>query len=96
MRFPKLVSAAAVFMVIAFVVGCQTGRTSGGGLEVTLPAEGTHVTTTSEAFRRLADDIRGECNRIRCTCSIDGVQTTCSIVFACLEAGFCRMVATDG
>ena len=61
-----------------------------------VPPDGTSVTSSSPAFARLAQDIQGDCERMGgCTCIMDGVQTTCSIVFSCLDAGFCVLVATD-
>jgi len=58
-----------------------------------VPPSGTKVTTTSPAFKRLADDLQKDCERMGgCTCYMDGVQTTCAIVFSCLNAGMCTLV----
>lgn len=58
-----------------------------------IPPAGTSVTTTSEVFRQTARGLEQECARIGgCTCILDGFQTTCAVVFACLDAGFCERV----
>jgi hypothetical protein len=57
-----------------------------------IPPAGTRVTSTSEVFQRTARDLQGQCAAIGgCTCFLDGIQTTCSVVFACLDAGFCEL-----
>lgn len=54
-------------------------------------APGTKVTTTSETYKGMAGGQRTWCEMFGgCSCSIDGVQTTCSLAFACLESGNCR------
>jgi hypothetical protein len=61
-----------------------------------IPPAGTSVTTTSEVFRQTASGLQQECERIGgCTCILDGIQTTCAVVFACLDAGFCVRVASE-
>ena len=56
-----------------------------------IPPDGTSVTTTSEVFRQTANGLADDCARIGgCTCILDGIRTTCSVVFACLDAGFCQ------
>jgi hypothetical protein len=57
-----------------------------------IPPAGTRVSSTSEVFQRTARDLAGQCEAIGgCTCFLDGIQTTCSVVFACLDAGFCEL-----
>lgn len=52
---------------------------------------GTKATTTSETYKGMAGAQRTWCEMFGgCSCSIDGVQTTCSLVFACLKSGNCR------
>ena len=61
-----------------------------------IPPAGTSVTTSSEVlvFRQTAKDLQGHCAHIGgCTCILDGIQTTCAVVFACLDAGFCKLAA---
>jgi hypothetical protein len=61
-----------------------------------IPPAGTSVTTTSEVFRQTARGLEQECARIGgCTCILDGIQTTCAVVFACLDAGFCERVQSQ-
>lgn len=58
-----------------------------------IPPAGTSVTSDSEVFRQAARGLEQECARMGgCTCILDGIQTTCAIVFACLDAGFCTLV----
>ena len=60
-----------------------------------IPADGTRVTNVSEVavFKQAASDLQENCELIGgCTCFLDGIQTTCSLVFACLDAGFCELV----
>ena len=59
-----------------------------------IPPAGTSVSTTSDVFRQTARGLAQDCARIGgCTCILDGIQTTCAVVFACLDAGFCERVA---
>jgi uncharacterized membrane protein YphA (DoxX/SURF4 family) len=59
-----------------------------------LPPAGTSVSTTSSVFRQTAKGLAQDCQRIGgCTCILDGIQTTCAVVFACLDAGFCKIVS---
>lgn len=61
-----------------------------------IPPAGTHVTSkpgTSDTFKQTARSLQQDCARIGgCTCFLDGTQTTCAVVFACLDAGFCELV----
>jgi hypothetical protein len=82
--------AAALFACILFLSGCTPKE------DDSIPPAGTSVTTTSEVFRQTATGLGPECERLgTCTCILDGIQTTCAIVFACLDAGFCERVATQ-
>ena len=80
---------AALLLCILFVSGCTKKETS------PIPPNGTRAATKagkSDVFRQAASSLEQECARIPggCTCILDGHQTTCSIVFACLEAGWCE------
>ena len=69
--------------------GCK-GEGSG------IPPAGTRVTSTSEVFKRTASDLQKDCElKGGCTCILDGIQTRCSVVFACLDFGFCQRVAAQ-
>jgi hypothetical protein len=59
-----------------------------------IPPAGTTVSSTSAVFRQTAKDLVKDCERIGgCTCILDGMRTTCAVVFACLDAGFCKLVS---
>jgi len=59
-----------------------------------IPPAGTSVTSSSEVFRQTARGLQDYCDRIGgCTCILDGLQTTCAVVFACLDAGFCELAS---
>jgi hypothetical protein len=76
----------ALLLCTLFVSGCATKDRN------PIPPAGTSVTTTSEVFRQTAKGLEQDCARIGgCTCILDGIQTTCSVVFACLDAGFCEL-----
>ena len=53
------------------------------------------VTTTSAVFRKAAGDLTEPCNHPaefgRCGCTLDGIRTSCDLVFRCLELGFCEV-----
>jgi len=55
-------------------------------------ATGTRVSTSSEAYRGMANSQQPWCGTFAetCACSIDGVHTTCSLGYACLNTGNCR------
>lgn len=79
---------AALLSCTLFVSGCATKDTN------PIPPAGTSVTSTSEVFRQTARGLQQDCARIGgCTCILDGFQTTCAVVFACLDAGFCELAA---
>lgn len=80
----------ALLLCLLFVSGCTKKETS------PIPAAGTHATTKagkSDVFKQTAANLAQECARIPtgCTCFLDGQQTTCAIVFACLDAGWCEL-----
>ena len=79
----------AVILCVLFVSGC-TKNDHGP-----IPPAGSHATTKSgqsDAFKQTAKSLQQDCARIGCTCFLDGIQTTCAVVFACLDAGFCELV----
>ncbi len=77
-------STALIFCLL-LVSGCATNK---------IPPAGTSVTSSSPVFRQTANGLADHCARIGgCTCILDGIQTTCAVVFACLDAGFCKVVA---
>jgi len=53
---------------------------------------GTRVSTTSDTYRDLAKGQQTWCGAFgdTCTCYLDGIKTTCSLVFACLNSGNCK------
>jgi hypothetical protein len=81
----------ATLSSVLFVSGCA--KKEPGPSPV--PPAGTRVATKagkSDVFKRLATDLRNECAQMGgCTCFLDGLQTTCGVVFACLDAGFCEL-----
>jgi putative hemolysin len=52
----------------------------------------TRVNTTSDVYRGMARSQQAWCAQFGCTCYLDGVQTTCSLVAACLNSGNCQRV----
>ena len=90
MYSPARFLLAAALLAATFTLPACTKPDAGAGV----PPAGTRVSTTSEVFRQTARGLSGECERIGgCTCILDGIQTTCAVVFACLEAGFCERIA---
>ena len=81
---------AALLMCAVFVSGCTKKESS------PIPPAGTRVASkagTSDVFRQTARGLQQHCEQIGgCTCFLDGNQTTCAVVFACLDAGFCEVV----
>lgn len=80
-------------LVLAFL--CSIALGSGCAMNP-VPDDGTRVESTgsSQVFLMAARDIRDQCASLGgCTCFMDGIQTRCSLAFACLDAGFCRLVA---
>lgn len=90
MKRPKssICILAALFSTSLLLAGCPARDSN------PIPPSGTRVSTTSqpEVFRRTARDLEEHCQMIGgCTCILDGIQTTCAVVFACLDAGFCEL-----
>jgi hypothetical protein len=56
-------------------------------------ATGTKVSSTSTTYKDMAKSQGWWCGSFNstCTCSLDGVQTTCSLVQACLSSGNCKV-----
>jgi len=56
--------------------------------------DGTQVTTTSMVYKEFVEKLdENSCREFGgCTCILNGYQTPCTIVFACLKAGFCERV----
>lgn len=82
----------ALLVCILLLAGCAPKEVN------PIPPAGTGVTTNSDSnsqvFSLAAKGIGQHCEQIGgCTCILDGIQTTCSLVFACLDAGFCELVA---
>jgi hypothetical protein len=70
---------AFIGLILAFAVaGCATS--------------GTKTTTESKAYQDLAKSQQWWCSTFKqsCACSIDGMQTTCSLVAACMNSGNCK------
>jgi hypothetical protein len=65
-------------LVACAVAGCATS--------------GTRTSTESAAYKDLAKSQQAWCSTFKsnCTCSIDGMQTTCSLVYACMNSGNCK------
>ncbi len=80
-----------ISLLIFFMVFCFQGCCDEKPVE-----EGTMVTSNSTEFAELSRKMNPnlDCKRINC-CFMDGIETSCSLVNACLEAGFCKVVATD-
>ena len=53
---------------------------------------GTSTTSTSDGYKDLAKSQQWWCSSFgsTCTCSIDGMKTTCSLVYACVNSGNCK------
>ncbi len=68
----------AALLACAIAAGCAT--------------TGTRVSTTSDTYRGMASSQQWWCGTFgdTCQCSIDGVKTTCSLVYACLQSGNCK------
>ena len=82
-KIGNIIFPVALLSCVLFVSGCTV-----------IPEAGTSVSTSSAVFRQTARDLEGDCARMGgCTCIIDGIQTTCAVVFACLDAGFCKLKA---
>jgi outer membrane biogenesis lipoprotein LolB len=53
---------------------------------------GTRVSTASDTYRQMARSQQAWCAQFGCNCYLDGVQTSCSLVAACLNSGNCQRV----
>jgi uncharacterized protein YceK len=51
---------------------------------------GTRVTSNSDAYKSMASSQQWWCSQFGCGCTLDGQQTTCSLVQACLNSGNCQ------
>jgi hypothetical protein len=79
--------ATALISCALFLAGCAARDQN------PIPPAGTSVTSTSEVFTQAARSLEQDCAaRGGCTCILDGFEASCSLVFACLDAGFCERV----
>src|SRR6266496_428650 len=53
---------------------------------------GMRVSTTSDAYRQMARSQQAWCGQFGCSCTLDGVQATCTLVGTCLNLGSCQRV----
>ena len=75
---------AALLVCTLFVAGCTKKDSN------PIPPAGTAVNTSSEVYRQAAKGLQPDCVRTRnCVCTLDGIQTSCALVFACLDSGNC-------
>lgn len=59
-----------------------------------IPEKGAKVSSSSTDFKSLARSMNLDCQRINC-CTMDGIETSCALVYACVEAGFCQVLAQE-
>lgn len=63
------------------------------------PLPGYAVTSSSDLFRAAARSLVPACNLPaefgRCSCTLDGMSTSCDIVNRCLDLGFCVKVTAE-
>ena len=54
---------------------------------------GTKVTSTGDSYKNMAQSQQWWCGNFgdTCTCTLDGVKTTCSLVWACVNSGNCKV-----
>jgi len=66
-----------------------------GALLTACASTGTSVGSTSDAYKDMARSQQWWCGTFgnTCTCTIDGMKTTCSLVYACLNSGNCKAAA---
>jgi outer membrane biogenesis lipoprotein LolB len=50
---------------------------------------GTHVTTTSDTYKMMADSQQAWCSQFGCGCTLDDKKATCALVSTCLNTGSC-------
>jgi hypothetical protein len=64
---------------------------------VKIPTPGTKLTSTNPKFTSFIKSLdASDCRALGgCTCYIDGVQSSCSLAFACLDAGWCELVKSE-
>jgi hypothetical protein len=66
-----------------------------GALLAGCAAPGTKVTTTGPLYKDMAGSQQWWCNGSAtsgtCSCSIDGMKTTCSLAQACVNSGNCKV-----
>ena len=87
-KITGLFAPIALLLCTMFLTGCDPNNSN------PIPPAGTNVTSSSAVFKQAAKGLSEECERLGgCTCILDGIQTTCSLVFACIDAGFCGQVA---
>lgn len=82
----KLFVLTGLFVLTLFVSGCATGPIS----------PGTEVNTTSEVFKQAAERIQKDCGKFAngCKCTMERIETSCALVFACIDAGYCRRLSS--
>jgi hypothetical protein len=51
---------------------------------------GTRVTASSEGYKSMSRGQQWWCSQFGCSCTIDGLPATCSLVAACLNSGNCQ------
>lgn len=53
---------------------------------------GTKANASSDSYKDLAKSQQWWCGTFgaTCACTIDGMKTTCSLVYACLNSGNCK------
>ena len=58
-------------------------------------ATGTQVSARSDGFKDLAKSQQPWCSTFgnTCSCAIDGLKTTCSLVYSCVNSGNCTTAA---
>jgi hypothetical protein len=84
--FP-LFSVTIIFVLLAS--GCKKETAN------PIPPAGTRVATKTgkaDTFKQTARSLQDNCRLNGCTCFIDGLPSSCSLAFACLDAGFCELV----
>ncbi len=52
----------------------------------------TRVSTSSDFYKTMGRSQQAWCQQFGCGCYLDGVETTCSLVSACLNSGNCQRV----
>ena len=82
----RIRTTLALAMGFSLILACASGQSR----------DGTRVSSDSNEFKAVTRAIQEPCANPaefgRCGCYMDGLQTSCSIVKACLDAGFCKVV----